>query len=135
MIPKALLDTDTLSFVTKRVPKVIARERLYRVDHPRLTISAITRFQVERGYKYTQAMAQLAAFRQSLASTDVLPLDDRVLDQSSDIYATLRRIGVQIELADCLIAATALVHGLQLVTNNTKDFDRIAGLPLDNWLI
>ena len=134
MIPKALLDTDTLSFVTKGVPRAIARERLYRVDQPRLTISAITRFQVERGYKYKRA-AQLASFRQALASIDVVPLDDRVLDRASDLYADLRLVGIQIETADCLIAATAIVHGLTLVTNNTKHFDRIAGLHLENWLL
>lgn len=135
MIQKSLLDTDTLSFVMKREPKVIAREQFYKVDHPRLTISAFTRFEVERGLKSIGATRQLVIFGRSLNSIDVLPLDDRVLDQASDIYAILHRKGKLIKDGDILIAATAVVYGLPLVTNNTRHFNRIAGLTLDNWFV
>lgn len=42
--------------------------------------------------------------------------------------------GLIIDDADMFIAACALVHGLTMVTNNTKHFRRIKGLKLDNWM-
>ena len=54
--------------------------------------------------------------------------------QATDIYADLYRRGTLIGDADILIAATALVHGLVVITNNGAHFRRITGLQLDNWL-
>ncbi len=53
---------------------------------------------------------------------------------AADIYADLRRKGELIGDADMLIAASALVHGLGVVTNNEEHFERIAGLYMENWL-
>ena len=50
-----------------------------------------------------------------------------------EIKAQLRRQGSLIEDFDLLVAATAWVNGLTLVTNNTAHFGRVGGLTLDNW--
>lgn len=55
--------------------------------------------------------------------------------RAADIYADLRRRGALIGDADILIASTALEHGLELVTNNTKHFANVSGLMLKNWLV
>jgi predicted nucleic acid-binding protein len=51
-----------------------------------------------------------------------------------EIKAQLRKEGMLLEDVDLLIAATARVQGLTLVTNNQDHFGRISGLHLDNWV-
>lgn len=134
MSPKTLLDTDTVTALTKRNPGTEARERRYRRDHARVSTSAYTRFEVERGWRAIGATAQLSGFRRFCASAEVLPLDDAVLYRAAEICAHLHRAGNLIIDGDIPIAATAIVHGLTLATNNTRYFARIDGLILDNWL-
>ena len=50
------------------------------------------------------------------------------------VYPALLNMGRPVEAVDVQIAATAIVHDLTLVTHNTKDFQHIAGLRLDDWL-
>jgi len=53
--------------------------------------------------------------------------------RAADLYADLYRSGHLISDADILIAATALVHGLTLITGNVAHFQHISGLPLASW--
>ena len=54
--------------------------------------------------------------------------------KAADIYDELRRAGKLVEDADILIAATALKHGMVVVTDNTQNFKRIKGLKVENWM-
>ena len=56
----------------------------------------------------------------------VLPLDDKVAKKAIELRRTQRKL----KLADAIIAATAIVYSLTLVTNNTKDFKDIQGLDI-----
>ena len=56
------------------------------------------------------------------------------MTRAADIYAALRQRGEPIGDADILIAASALVNGLMVVTNNEDHYRRIPGLGVDNWL-
>ena len=134
MEPKTLLDTDILSALMRKAPTVFDRAGDYLVDHRRLTMSLVTRYEILRGLKAKSATAQLAAFDAFCVNNEVLPVDDRVIVRAADIYADLRSRGLLIADADILIAATALEGGLVLATNNVGDFERISGLQIDNWL-
>jgi tRNA(fMet)-specific endonuclease VapC len=133
MLP-ALLDTDILSAVMRRRPPAVARAQDYLAVHRQFTFSVITRYEVLRGLKAKGAATQLAAFEQFCAANHVLPLTDAVVVRAADIYADLHRRGQLIGDADILIAATALEHGLTLVTNNTSHLNRVPGLTVENWL-
>jgi tRNA(fMet)-specific endonuclease VapC len=63
----------------------------------------------------------------------VIELDQRIADTAAQMYQTLAARGDLIPDADLLIAATALTHGLTLVTHNTQHFSRIPGLSLEDW--
>ncbi|MEO8286704.1 MAG: PIN domain-containing protein [Chloroflexota bacterium] len=63
----------------------------------------------------------------------MLPLTDDIVVKASDIYANLYKLGTLITDADILIAATAQVHGLVMVTYNEKHFNRVSGLQIENW--
>jgi tRNA(fMet)-specific endonuclease VapC len=62
-----------------------------------------------------------------------LPFDDRCADEAGLIRLDLERSGRPIGPNDLLIAATARAHDLVLVTANTREFDRVPGLRVDDW--
>ena len=134
MEPKTLMDTDVLSGLMRKTPAALNRARSYPADHQQLTISLVTRFEILRGLKAKRAAAQLAAFDSFCANNEVLPISDQIIVSAADIYADLHIRGQLISDADILIAATAIENSLVLATNNLADFNRIAGLRIDNWL-
>lgn len=134
IVVPALLDTDTLSEVMKRRdPAVRRRAEEYLAAHGRFTFSIITRYEVLRGLKAKGAARQEADFERRCSRSEVLPLIDPIIVRAAEIYADLKRQGQLISDADILIAATALTHGLVLVTNNVTHFQRIAGLKTLSW--
>ena len=62
-----------------------------------------------------------------------LPFDDQCAQRCAEVRAELERAGRGIGPHDLQIAAVALQHQLTLVTHNTREFSRIAGLKLDDW--
>ena len=133
-MPLVLLDTDTLSEVIKgRDPQVRQHARRYLEVYGRFTFSIITRYEILRGLKAKKAARQIAAFERQCQESNVLPLTDKVVIQATDIYADLYQRGQLISDADILIAATAMAHGLILVTENIAHFQRIPRLNITSW--
>jgi predicted nucleic acid-binding protein len=64
-----------------------------------------------------------------------MPIDRAIALSAADLRAYLQRKGQTAGAHDCLIAATALVHDLVLVTRNTNHFKQMPGLQLENWFI
>ena len=94
----------------------------------------ITRYEILSGLKAVQSTRRIEDFNRFCAVNRVLPLTDEIVESASDVYADLRRRGELIGDADILIAATALVEGLVVVTNNERHFRRVARLQVENWL-
>ena len=132
--PPVLLDTDILSAILRRDPVVAARAQDYLRVHQRFEFSIITRYEILRGLESKRAARQRTAFDRFCAASTILSLSDAVVVQAAEIYADLYRRGELIGDADILIAATAIVEGYVLVTNNKRHFERIEGLNIDNWL-
>jgi tRNA(fMet)-specific endonuclease VapC len=63
----------------------------------------------------------------------ILSLTDAVFDRAAELWAHSYTIGRPQKDADLLIAATALEHGLTLVSGNTADFSWIPGITLEDW--
>ncbi len=105
----ALFDTNILiDYLNGVVEAAKALE-----SHEVRTISIITRMEVLVGMR-PETEVVTKAF---LSSFDQLPLDDRIAERAVDIRRTKR-----IKLPDAIIAATADIHGLLLVTRDTRDF-------------
>ena len=68
-----------------------------------------------------------------LAPFRIIPFDSRCAIEYARIRASLEAAGQKIGPNDTLIAATAIAHGAVLVTNNTREFERIEGLDLESW--
>ena len=130
----ALIDTDTLSEVMKgRDVHVQQKAQQYLSLHNRFCFSIITRYEILRGLKAKRAGRQIDHFEQQCQKSQVLPLSDDVVIRAADIYASLYQQGQLVSDADILIAATALVHGLALVTENIAHFRRIPDLTIESW--
>ena len=67
------------------------------------------------------------------ADVPSLPFDDRAAQACGEIRAQLKRLGMPIGPYDLQIAAIARVHGLTLVTHNTREFCRVPKLVVEDW--
>jgi tRNA(fMet)-specific endonuclease VapC len=129
-----VLDTDILSLLMRKNESVLARAKEYLPEHGRFTISIITRYEILRGLKAKGAQQQASRFEDFCAKNRVLPITDDVVLRATDIYADLYKRGQLIGDADILIAASTLVNGFAIVTNNEEHFKRVKNLEVVNWL-
>ena len=133
---RALVDTDILSDLLRgRNPEVQRRTAAYLAEHECLTISALTVFEVVRGRHQAAQPDRAAEFLGWARATTVIALDDECARVAGEIAGTLMRSGQTVGVADVLIAASAIVHHLTLVTGNVAHFDRMTqfGLTVANW--
>jgi tRNA(fMet)-specific endonuclease VapC len=133
---RALVDTDILSDLLRgRYPEVQQRAAEYLEQHGRLTVSAVTVFEILRGRHQAGQTERAAEFLGWARNCDVLAFDDRCARVAGEIAGALMRAGQTAAVADVLIAATATEHGLTLVTANVAHFERMQpfGLVLENW--
>jgi tRNA(fMet)-specific endonuclease VapC len=132
----ALIDTDILSELIKlRNPAVRQQALAYAQQVGPLAFSAITRYEIIRGFKQQGAANQLARFATLCQNSIVLPVDEMIFDRAADLWAYARTNGHPCNDADLLIAATALEHQRILVTGNTRHFDWVAGLSALDWRV
>ena len=130
-MPEFMLDTDTVSLALRGRGAAAARILEHRPSQ--LCISAITLAELRYGAdaKASRALHRLIdAFMAPLA---VVPFDQDAAARFGAVAAALAKRGEPIRAFDTLIAGQALACGLTLVTNNTRHFQRVAGLKLANW--
>jgi tRNA(fMet)-specific endonuclease VapC len=132
--PILLIDTSTLSEVIKgRDAEVRAKAQLYLNRHGRFTFSSLTRFEILRGLRAKRAERQLVNFELFSSQSDVLPLDDAAIVEAARIYGLLYQRGQLIDDVDILIAATAKIRGMGVITENVEHFNRIDDLAVQSW--
>jgi len=133
-MPPCLLDTDILSEVLKQKhATVVQKAQAYLQGHQQFTFSSMTRYEVLRGLKEKGATRQLQQFATFCQHSAILAIAEATLDRASDLWVTAYQGGLPKRDADLIIAATALVHGLVLVTGNTGHFSWIPGLTVEDW--
>ena len=69
-----------------------------------------------------------------ISTFEIVPFDEYACLTYGKLWADLKKNGKMIKSNDLIIAATVISHGGVLVTNNTRDFDRIIGLRIEDWL-
>ena len=137
-----VLDTDTLSELSRGNRVVGARAAVYLAEFGRLTITAVTVFERLRGYRVAIRAGkpferQLQAFEALLANCVVLPFDLDAAAVAADIWSASSWSQRQ-QLGDILIAAVAVSRQIPLATRNTRDFRLLArasgaNLRLVDW--
>lgn len=129
---KYLLDTNICIYViNNRPPHVIQRFRRQALSS--VAVSALTVSELAFGTAKSGSQRNLATLEKFLAPIDILPFDESCAWQYGQLRAHLNRNGTPIGSIDQLIAAHALAIDAILVTNNTREFQRVPGLRLENW--
>ena len=129
-----MLDTDTCIYIIKRKP-VSALRRLESLQPGQLAMSAITFAELVYGAKKSQQVeANVARLNELAELLEIRPFDQKAAVFYGDIRSLLEKKGKLIGSNDLLIAAHALSLDWVLVTNNEKEFKRVDGLRLENWV-
>ncbi len=128
-----LIDTDTLSYFLRGDEVVAGHFDRYLKEHSRLNLSVITYYEITSGLQYKDANRQLEKFVEFVQYNNLLYLTRQSCEISSKIYAELRKQGNLIDDIDLLIAGIAKENNLEIITRNTKHFERVKGLIVTNW--
>lgn len=131
-----MLDTNTLIYVLNARPHHQAVIDRFNAEEPRnLVVSSITfaelRFGIEKSQRREATSRKL---KRVLEAVNVVPFDERAADAYGALRAGLETKGRPIGPLDTLIAAHALSLALTLVTSNTREFGKVDGLRLENWI-
>jgi tRNA(fMet)-specific endonuclease VapC len=129
-----LLDTNIVSYALKNNLKIKQKLEVMKFQDVDIFISCITYFEVKRGFLVIDSPKQRERFDQMCQDYQIIFLDDlAILEKAAEIHANLRLGGLPIQTEDILIAATAMVKDLIVVSNDT-DLARVEGLNLENWV-
>lgn len=130
-----LLDTNVISEILKKRPFPGVLRRVREARGERLATSAVCvaelRFGAARHPSGRTLWQRLS--RDVLDRIRILPLGFEEAVRAGEVLATLEARGKTLGIEDVLIGATALEHGLTLVTRNLKHFRRIEGLAVESW--
>ena len=132
-----MLDTNICSFIMREHPAaVIEQLELAVKDRSRIVVSAITYAEMRYGASSPKAPKKIEGLVNSFIRRldAVLPWDAEAIDRTVEIRKELARRGTPIGENDAAIAGHALSSDSILVTNNTREFSRVDGLRLVDWL-
>ena len=129
-----LLDTNIITALLKKNEKVNRELDKISSQEQEVFISCITFYEIKRGLLYAKATRQISEFEQQCKKYKVVLLNDlQIIEKAAEIHADLKRKGTPIQDADILIAATAIVKGLILVSNDS-DMLRVVDVTVEDWL-
>jgi tRNA(fMet)-specific endonuclease VapC len=129
------LDTDVLSVFLRRGAPPAAQRRLAAVTAEHHFTTVITLAELLYGALKRGRGPLLAAIERYVGGeVEILPLDYAAARAYGEIRASLELARQPLDHPDLQIAAICLAHDLTLVTGNTRHFERVAGLHVENWL-
>lgn len=130
---KYLLDTNILIYTIKNRPEQV--RKIFNQHAGQMAISTITQGELTFGAERSiQPEKNLADIEGLIARLLVLDFDSEAANHFGQIRAELYSQGQPIGPYDMMIAGHTRSKGLILVTNNTKEFERVHGLRLENWV-
>ena len=128
---KYLLDTNAITAWAKRDAHFIAR--IQTSVPSELRISVMTEHELRYGIACNPNLRLRPVLERMLTMLQKVMVDSDIAATAALVRADLRKQGQPIGPYDLLIAATALTHHLTVVTSNTREFSRVAGLRLEDW--
>jgi len=131
--PLYLLDTNIVSDLVRR-PGGPVVQRIAEVGAERIAISLIVACEIRFGLAKSGSQRLIQNMERVLEQIEVLPMEAPVEEHYADIRTRLERAGTPIGPNDLLIAAHARALDLTLVTDNDREFARVPGLKVENWL-
>lgn len=131
--PIWMLDTNTLSDLIRN-PKGALIQRLSSIEPDAVSTSIVVACELRFGARRKGSDALTSRVEQLLGALTVLPFDEPADQHYADIRTALERAGTPIGSHDLFIAAHARSRGMTLVTHNTREFERVPGLNVEDWM-
>ena len=130
---KYMLDTNTCIFLMKNNPSVVSKYKKNKKSG--IVISSITASELYFGvYNSLDVVKNKENLVKFLMGLEILEFDIAAAMEYGIQRAKLKQNGTPIGSLDMLIAAHAKAKKLVIVTNNTREFKRIDGLAIEDWL-
>ena len=128
-----LLDTNICIYIINaKPPTVLARFQQHRLGD--IGLCSVVAAELAFGVAKSGSARNRQALEMFLAPLAILPFDATAVWAYGDLRADLERRGTPLGSLDTMIAAHALSQQAVLVTNNTREFAKVPGLRLDNWV-
>lgn len=130
---KYMLDTNIVIYTIKNKPQIV--REAFKAHYGQICISTVTLMELIYGAeKSANPERNLADIEGLAARLDVLEFDDNAAVHTGQIRAELAKLGKPIGPYDQMIAGHARSRGLIIVTNNVKEFKRVPGTRVENWV-
>jgi tRNA(fMet)-specific endonuclease VapC len=131
-----LLDTNIISYALRPQNQNVARKLHAAMADEYVAISAATRAEIRVGQFRMQAQdKRRSAIDEMLDVLPVLVWTAQAADIYGEVHSLLMNKGQPIGILDAQIAAHAMAENLVLVTHNTRHFERVPALKLENWMV
>ena len=131
-----LLDTNIISYFVKGVSASLVQRMQVGLDAQDIAISAITRAELRYGVemmdRFDKRRRRIDLLLKELSA---LPWSVEAADEFGRLKSYLRRNGTPVGEFDTQIAAHALAENLILVTNNTRNFENVPRLKIEDWMV
>ena len=133
-----LLDTNICIYIIKKSPEKVIK-KLESIPNNEgkneIYLSSVTVSELYYGVeKSSQLEKNLEALKGFLTPFQIINFDHESAEVFGRVRSDLERKGTVIGPYDLQIASIAIAHDLVLVTNNIKEFKRVDGLNLENWV-
>ena len=128
-----LLDTNICIYIINEQPAQVL-QRLIRAGRESLVISTITVAELAFGVANSTRADSRLKLENFLSKFPLLDWDQSAAWVYGNVRKTLEAKGQRIGERDLLLACQALSLDITMVTNNTREFERIEGLKLENWV-
>jgi len=130
---KYMLDTNIVIYVIKSRPVEVLS--VFNLHAGQMCISSITLAELLHGAEKSERMEHnLRQIEDFISRLEVLVYGTKSAAHYGEIRSTLERKGMTIGVNDLHIAGHARSEGLTLVSNNLREFERVPGLRLENWV-
>jgi len=128
------LDTNIISYYFNANEK-IKEKILETIDNDGIICTTVINvYEIFKGFRWKNNEKKEKQFREFLEDLSIFSIDNEVIDIAANIYSDLRKSGKATGDADILISAIVIRNNGTLISNNTKHFEDITQLKLNNWL-
>jgi tRNA(fMet)-specific endonuclease VapC len=129
-----LLDTNICIYIINQQPAEVL-QRLIGAGRESLAISSVTVAELASGVAKSTRADSRAKLENFLSKFPILDWDEDAAWVYGNVRKALEAKGQRIGERDLLLASQAVALGATMVTNNTREFERIEGLKLENWVV
>lgn len=129
-----LIDTNICIYLIMNRNESV-RKRIEEAKPYQVAVSAVSAAELAYGAAKSRHIEQnRRVLRNFLSAFEIVPFDDRDAEQFGIIRALLEKQGQPIGVYDLEIASQGLTRNMTVVTNNEKEFRRVPGLMVENWV-